>query len=76
MSSTSTFEYPNIQTLAEYLEGIIPKIEQTETESETTDTAIDLKNLIAEVSQLSADNMDEAIDDALNQLYQSIYVGN
>nr|MDJ0515257.1 SDR family NAD(P)-dependent oxidoreductase [Trichodesmium sp. MO_231.B1] len=76
LSSTSTFEYPNIQTLAEYLEGMIPKIEQAETESGTTDTAIDLKNLITEVSQLSEDKMDEAIDDALTQLYQSIYVGN
>ncbi|MDE5102206.1 MAG: SDR family NAD(P)-dependent oxidoreductase, partial [Trichodesmium sp. St19_bin2] len=72
LSSTSTFEYPNIQALAEYLEEIIPKVDEKEAEYETDDTAIDAESLITEISQLSEDKMDEAIDEALTQLYQFI----
>ena len=72
LSSTSTFEYPNIQALAEYLEEIIPKLDEKEAEYETDDTAIDAESLITEISQLSEDKMDEAIDEALTQLYQFI----
>ncbi|NES04121.1 MAG: SDR family NAD(P)-dependent oxidoreductase [Okeania sp. SIO2F4] len=72
LSSTSTFEYPNIQALAEYLEGIIPKIAQTETESGKVDAVVDTENLITQISQLSEDKMDEAIDEALTELYQFI----
>ncbi|NEP79534.1 MAG: SDR family NAD(P)-dependent oxidoreductase [Okeania sp. SIO3B3] len=72
LSSTSTFEYPNIQALGEYLEEIIPKIDEKEAESETDDTAIDAESLMTEISQLSEDKMDEAIDEALTQLYQFI----
>ncbi|MEB3341936.1 SDR family NAD(P)-dependent oxidoreductase [Okeania sp.] len=72
LSSTSTFEYPNIQALAEYLEEIIPKIDETETESGKADAVVDSENLITEISQLSEDQMDAAIDEALTQLYQFI----
>ncbi|OZH51691.1 hypothetical protein AFK68_29270 [Hydrocoleum sp. CS-953] len=72
MSSTSTFEYPNIQTLAEYLEGIIPKIEKKEAESKTDDTAIDSENLIKEISQLSEDQINAALNEVMTQLEQLI----
>ena len=74
LSSTVTFEYPDTQALAEYLEEIIPKMDQTEDEKEAksgaTNAAVDSENLIAEISQLSEDQMDEAIEQALTQFDQ------
>ena len=47
-------------------------MDEKEAEYETDDTAIDAESLITEISQLSEDKMDEAIDEALTQLYQFI----
>ncbi|MEM1168618.1 MAG: type I polyketide synthase [Cyanobacteria bacterium P01_H01_bin.35] len=70
LSSTATFEYPDIRALAEYLEETLPKVDTTQTESETSDSTIDLESLVSEVSQLSENEMEQAIDEALTNLYQ------
>jgi len=72
LSSTATFEYPNIQELAGYVDGVIPKLEAVETQSEEAVSEIDTEQLMREISQLSGEDLDRSIDQALTELYQLI----
>ncbi|MDJ1175532.1 type I polyketide synthase [Roseofilum capinflatum] len=72
LSSTATFEYPNIQELAGYVDGVIPKLEAVETQSEEAVSEIDTEQLMLEISQLSGEDLDRSIDQALTELYQLI----
>ena len=65
LTSTATFEYPNIQELAIYLEEIVPKAEVGEDTSPTPVTNLNENRLFLEVSELSEDEWEKSVNDAL-----------
>ncbi|NEO95910.1 MAG: SDR family NAD(P)-dependent oxidoreductase, partial [Moorea sp. SIO3G5] len=68
LSSTSTFEYPNIQSLADYLEELIPSSYDPQAESETPEVTINSEDILSGISQLSENEMEQALDEALSEL--------
>ncbi|MDJ1183277.1 type I polyketide synthase [Roseofilum casamattae] len=72
LSSTATFEYPNIQELTGYVDEVIPKIEVVEEEAEGAVSEIDTERLMQEIAQLSGEELDQSIDEALTELYALI----
>ncbi|NER51803.1 MAG: SDR family NAD(P)-dependent oxidoreductase, partial [Symploca sp. SIO1A3] len=79
LPSTLAFEHPNIQSLTDYLEEkIILSSDGTKTEPEIPKVMVDevsfepevSETLLAEINQLSEDEMDLAVDEAISQLDQ------
>ncbi|NEQ41778.1 MAG: SDR family NAD(P)-dependent oxidoreductase [Okeania sp. SIO3I5] len=79
LPSSLAFDYPNIQSLTDYLEEtIILLSDNTGTESETPKEILDKDSLelessgnrFSEINQLSEDEIDVAVDEAIGQLDQ------
>ncbi|NEO53120.1 MAG: SDR family NAD(P)-dependent oxidoreductase [Okeania sp. SIO3B5] len=73
LPSTLAFEYPDIQSLTDYLEEkIIQSLDDTKSESETVDEdSFELEeseSLLYEINQLSEDEIDIALDEAITKL--------
>jgi len=79
LPSTLAFEHPNIQSLTDYLEEkIILSSDVTKTEPQTPEAMVDKASFepelsaskLSEINQLSEDEIDLAVDQAISQLDQ------
>ncbi|NEQ83923.1 MAG: SDR family NAD(P)-dependent oxidoreductase, partial [Moorea sp. SIO2I5] len=79
LPSSLAFDYPNIQSLTDYLEKtIILPSDDTGSESETPETILDKdslelessESLFSEINQLYENEIDMAVDEAIGQLDQ------
>ncbi|NER93852.1 MAG: SDR family NAD(P)-dependent oxidoreductase [Symploca sp. SIO1B1] len=80
LPSSLAFDYPDIQSLTNYLEKtiILPSLDNAESESETPEVMLEQdsfelklsENILSEINQLSEEEMDIEVDEAISQLDQ------